>query len=248
MNIKLSIIIPSFKRSDLLQLGLASIRRQKVNFKYEIIVLNDGIEDDTREVCDGFEARYIFTGQRNFNGVKWQCPGIVINKGVSEAIADLILITSPEIYFVQDSILQKLFTVASLDPHTIAITKGYDDVNGEFLKHVANGNTFENFNSKIGLINLHTHYPFCLCMHKGSFLNIGGYRTDFTSGIGYDDMDFYYRLVESGYIYSKQEDLEIVHLFHNRYNREGITAKDYPNLLEKNKQIYITINNTRKYL
>lgn len=247
-EICLSIIIPSFKRADLLPLGLASIRRQKVNFKYEIIVLNDGIEDRTEEICKEFNARYIFTGQRNANGVKWRCPGTVINLGVKEAKAEIILLTCPEVYLVQDCILQSLVHEVITGRNTIAITKGYDDVSGKFLEHLRREGTTERFNSPEVFVNLFTEYPFCLCISKEKFNSVGGYREEFTDGIGYDDMDFYFRVTRKGIVYSKLTDLEVIHLYHDRYTREGVDQVTYSQLLERNKQLYMTLNNTREFL
>jgi len=67
---ELSIIIPSFKRAELLKYGLKSLAKQKISSAYEVIVLNDGVHDETEKVCESFKdqlnIRYIFTGHRNF--------------------------------------------------------------------------------------------------------------------------------------------------------------------------------------
>ena len=65
----LSIIMPCFKRPDLVKQGLASIKNQLINVDYQVIVINDGIEDETEAVCKKFskemDVKYIFSGQRN---------------------------------------------------------------------------------------------------------------------------------------------------------------------------------------
>ena len=245
---KLSIILPSFRRADLLGWGLESIRRQKVTFDYEILVLNDGIPDETESICKRFGADYYFTGQRNINGLIWRCPGTVINFGVSIAKAENILIACPEIYLIQDTILQRLTEEVIIGRNTISITKGYDDTAGRFLEHLKQGGNWSTFSPE-GLVGyLHTRYPFCLCMTKSRFNSIGGYDEEFTGGVGFDDTDFYFRAVKAGIVYSEQLDLEIIHLYHDRCTRAGIDHITYNKLLERNKQLYMTKNNTIKYL
>lgn len=240
--------MPSFQRADLLPYSLHSIRRQVTSFTYEILVLNDGLHDATAEVCRQFAAGYIFTGERNANGIKWQCPAPVINQGVAVAQADTILIMCPEMYLIQDTILERLVAAVASDPNIIAITKGYDDLTGRFLEHLKWKGDWSTFNPR-GLVGpLHTRYPFCLCMSKIKFNSLGGYDPEFTAGIGFDDTDFYFRAVKSGALYFELDDLEVIHLYHDRYNRAGIDQATYNQLLERNKQLYITKNNTRDYL
>ena len=47
---KVSILLPSFKRPELLNLGLASLQHFKPTVDFEIIVLNDGVLDKTEKV------------------------------------------------------------------------------------------------------------------------------------------------------------------------------------------------------
>ena len=60
---KVSILLPSFKRPELLNLGLASLLHFKPTIDFEIIVLNDGIIDETENICkqykESLNIRYI---------------------------------------------------------------------------------------------------------------------------------------------------------------------------------------------
>ena len=55
---KLSIIMSSFNRPELLRCGLSSWARQDIPCSYEIIVLNDYLSNDkTEEICKEFKTR-----------------------------------------------------------------------------------------------------------------------------------------------------------------------------------------------
>lgn len=235
---ELSIIIPSFKRADLLYYGLRSIREQLIERDIEIIVLNDGILDATEDVCNKFGAHHIFTGHRNLANLKWRCPGYAINIGVKQSLGSVLLLTVPEIYLNSRDVVEKLYQEIKQHPSCMAIPKGYDDINSSFLRHIKNNGNFENYPLKQTLVNLHTDYPFCLALSKYRFLEVGGYDEDFT-GWGYDDTDFVLRLKNSGSEYHRLYDLSVVHLYHER-SRVGIT--NHQEMLEYNKNLYLTRN------
>ena len=109
MGKKVSVLIPSFRRADLLVYGLRSLTSQKLDREAEVIVLNDGLaEDATQSICETFGVKYIFTGHRNYPETKWRCPGVAINIGVKQATGDVILLTVPEIYTCSPDVLSGL--------------------------------------------------------------------------------------------------------------------------------------------
>lgn len=55
---KLSIIMPCFNSEKTISRALHSILRQRVNFEYEILVINDGSTDSTREIVEKFCSSY----------------------------------------------------------------------------------------------------------------------------------------------------------------------------------------------
>jgi len=229
----LSIIIPTFKRAELLELGLKSLAKQTVTSPYEVIVLNDGIEDRTHVVCGQFSGklpiRYVFTGQRNKNELKWRIPAFSINIGVKLAQGKNIMITCPEIYVINDCI-QSMINLLNEDPNRLVITEGKDDRGAIFLEYVKC-----NYENKVlnkmfdaGVRNfqpLNTEYPFFMGINKEKFINIGGYDEDFGAGYCWDDLDIVTRLKNNGCYYHKINS-KIVHLYHPRlrYGNEDIKS------------------------
>jgi glycosyltransferase involved in cell wall biosynthesis len=215
---KLSIIIPTFNgRVTLLEHTLKSIRRQSTDFDYEILIVNDGTSNNgSKELAEKYNAEYIFSGQRNENGIiKWRSAAWAINLGIRRAKGELILINEPEVYHTNLRHLQKL-----VDPHldnkNIAShpEKVLIDTN-ILLREIENGREpSEELQQQI--VNFyHAHFFYSLCLSKQSLLNVNGMDEGFTCGC-YDDLLFDTILRNSGVKYHPIEGLNCIHLFHPR--------------------------------
>ncbi|HQI81244.1 MAG TPA: glycosyltransferase, partial [Deltaproteobacteria bacterium] len=64
----ISVIIPTFNRADLLSLSLESLAGQTLpKDRFEVVVIDDGSPDNTREVCESFADRLTLRYQRQAN-------------------------------------------------------------------------------------------------------------------------------------------------------------------------------------
>jgi glycosyltransferase involved in cell wall biosynthesis len=231
---KVSIIIPSFKRAHLLQWNLLSLSKQAIPFEFETIVLNDGLSDETEQLCLAFKEqlnlKYIFTGKRNHpDKMIWRVPGFVLNIGVKQATGDVIVICCAEMFHLNNTI--ELLAKAVADK-VIAIPKAKDD-NGSFLRHltITKGNFSQvEYDNQPVLENV--KFPFLIAMKWDEFVSIGGYDEDFT-GTDYDDTDFVGRLVASGCTY-KETEAKTIHLWHPRL---VMSAERIPRF-NHNKKLY----------
>jgi glycosyltransferase involved in cell wall biosynthesis len=237
---KISIIITTFQRTHLLRWGLYSLSHQTMPFEFETIVVNDGIKDETENICKEFKEKlnlkYIFTGQRNIgNDPVWRVPGFAINVGVKYAAGNVLVMCCAEMFHVNETITK--LTKPILDnPKLLGIPIGKDDRTGAFLDCINNNNgTFdpETFDRCIGL---DTKMPFLMALHRSQFLEIGGYDEDFI-GIAYDDRDFIDRLLRNGCSYCPT-DAMTVHLYHPR--AEGYYEGGGPPEWEYNKNLYFS--------
>lgn len=224
---KVSILITTFKRSHLLNWGLYSLARQKNSHDTEIIVLNDGIQDETEGVCnkykDKLNIRYIFTGKRNTpENTIWRIPGFAFNIGAKLALGDILFLSCAEMFHMGNSV--QIMTDHLINfPNTRVIPMGVDDVEGGFLKAVndSNGNpTMEDVRKYCGYLN--THLPFFMGLMKSVYINMGGYDEDFI-GMAYDDDDIVSRLNFAG-IRQCQVPTSIIHLWHQRFGAGGELA------------------------
>lgn len=236
---ELSIIVTSFQRAHLLKWGLLSLSRQIIPFEYEILVINDGLEDNTKQVCDSYSQlpiRYIFTGQRNKQSIQWRVAGFPINIGIKQAKGKNIILTCAEI-FVLDDCIKNINSYLNKDFTSVIITEGKDDTTGKYLKEVINTQGHPSMDSYFTsyLQSLCTDYAFFMGLNRQRVIDIGGYDEDFT-GYAYDDTDFSRRLKENKSDFIKIPG-KIVHLYHERNtNRPGI--KDILTPLRYNEKLY----------
>ncbi|HBV88698.1 MAG TPA: glycosyl transferase family 2 [Desulfosporosinus sp.] len=239
-NHKVSIIITTFQRTHLLRWGLYSLSLQTIPFDFETIVVNDGIQDNTEEICNEFKEKlnlkYIFTGQRNLQGDPiWRVPGFAINVGVKQATGDILVMCCAEMLHVNQTI--EKITVPILDnDKLLGVPIGKDDRTGALLESVEKNNGSVELETYNKCINLDTRMPFLMALHRSQFVEIGGYDEDFT-GIAYDDRDFIDRLMANGCRYY-QTDAATAHLYHPRaeayYQGGGPPEWDY------NKNLYFS--------
>ena len=241
---KVSLIMSSFKRSKLLDLGLWSLAKQFLNYNLEIIVVNDGMEDNTKTICDKYrtdyvDIKYIFTGQRNINGVKFRSPSIALNIGIKQSTGDIIILTCPEIFHLNDTI--NLIVESLLINKKIIATHNYMYFdNTSKLTNLLKQNPVNFFTKNLAELLLEhdtnrclysKRLPFCLGVYKQEFLDIGGYDEDFT-GWGADDDDLVNRLQLNGLTY-KYTEAKIIHLYHGKqYDRGNKNNKEYQHNLK----------------
>ncbi len=90
-----SVIVPVYNRSRLIKSCVELLVRQKVDFDYELILVDDCSTDDTPSVLDSWQKRYpklirIITRQVNGGA------GLARNTGIKEAKADIMAFTDSD--------------------------------------------------------------------------------------------------------------------------------------------------------
>jgi len=224
-----SLILPCFRRADLLDLGLYSISTyiDTLTFPLEIIVINDGIEDETKSICDKYNnklnIKYYFSGQRNSTEIKPRCPAWAINIGVKKCSGDIIVLSCPEVWHVNDALNLIIAPILTSDDRIMTTVRQvhFDDRNYLLPLLQANRNIVVSKNILNNLVignkgNLAAQMPFLLGLPTQEFLDIGGYDEDFIGYAG-DDNDFIYRLLDNG-IRQLRTNADIVHLYHGGSN------------------------------
>lgn len=236
-----SLVISAFQRPQLLNWGLLSLARQEIPFSYEIIVVNDGIEDNTGAICESYRNRlnikYIFSGRRNVGGsIKWRVPGFAINIGARQASGKVLLISCAEIFHLNNTLLALVKPI--LDNNTLmTIPVGKDDQSGSFLNSVtALGGGYDPALFE-ALPDLDVRLPFLLAFSRAHFNAIRGYDEDLV-GIAFDDNDLVDRLQVYGLKYY-QTGAKMVHLYHPRY----VYATGMNMEWHYNRSLYLTRGN-----
>ena len=212
----LSIIIPTFARNELLKFGLTSISKQVTAFPYEIIILNEYVDDESKQLAEQFNARYILTRpNETVSSISWRCPGYAINHGVKQARGKYIIIACPEIFHCNPTNIQYLINpLIMTNDKIVTYTDGVDDT-GNLLNSLRQGVQENMLPQTAGNRPLNTEFPFFLAIRKEDFISIGGYEEKFQQGFAFDDTSFWNRLKINGFIFTKVAG-KIAHIHHPR--------------------------------
>ena len=214
---KVSIVMSTFNRAHLLDLGLSSILKQDIRYNFEIIVVNDGCEDNTEEVCEKYfnkcQLKYYFSGEKNKNGIIPRCPSIPQNIGIMKSTGDIIILTCPEIFHLNLNGINNIIEPLINNKNFLTIPKvmWFDDDNYYTAKLLLN---IEEKMSHCTIDNDSVVMPFLMGIWRTHLMHIGGYDEDFT-GYASDDNDLIDRLKLIGCSHHKV-DAEIIHLYHGK--------------------------------
>jgi glycosyltransferase involved in cell wall biosynthesis len=234
----LSIIIPTFNRNELLEFGLQSLDRQIIPWDYEILVLNEFVEDESRKICKKYKnVKYVLTRpEENEKTIKWRGPGYAINFGVKLVKSPVVILACPETYHLDKNNVINIVEPLLKTPKLMTYTEGYDDKFSRILRLVREEGEVSELNilERRGLRPLNTQYPFFLGMKRNEFISIGGYDEEFQGGYCWDDTDFVNRMVANGCKYLKVPGA-VVHLYHPRLRYNLLEVKK---LWDKNEKLY----------
>jgi glycosyltransferase involved in cell wall biosynthesis len=116
-GLSVSIIIPTYNRSDLLGRAIESVLAQTYK-NFNIIVVDDGSTDNTPSVVEIFGTAVSYIRQQN------QGPSAARNRGISEATGDLVaFLDSDDRWFPEK--LEKQVALFMEDQHLGLVGSGY---------------------------------------------------------------------------------------------------------------------------
>ena len=128
-NIDLSIIVPAYNSSDYIEECISSVLKQKTSYNYELIVINDGSQDNTLGKINLFKEdkhlKIINQENKGFSGAR--------NRGIDEARGKYIMFLDSDDLLCENSI-EKLMKTAN--------NKKADIVQGSYYTFNKNGNKF----------------------------------------------------------------------------------------------------------
>jgi len=236
-----SVIIPTYNRSKFVKKAIDSVLAQMYK-DYEIIVVDDGSTDNTKEVIEPYMDRIRYIYQENAGASAARNIGIKAAKGDWIAFLDSDDHWLPEKLFVQMAAIKR-------NPHIIAHmvnanTSNYGDPSGSSFLHCR----FP-FNKKEGIIDApflpHFTYrtialpPAVIC-RKDSAIKAGLFDESFLFG---NDYDFMCRLALQGSwgycwyelvnVYRRQEDtISLSAMKSNRIEGLKATIRTHEKLLQ----------------
>lgn len=113
---KCSICIATYNKASWLNATLKSIVSQQPDFSWEIVVVDDGSTDSTKEVCRSFpKVDYV----RIETDLSYRNPAVARNVAYRKATGDVLICQSDEVVHASDDTIERL--VISLEPGTFSI-------------------------------------------------------------------------------------------------------------------------------
>jgi GT2 family glycosyltransferase len=188
-----------------------------------VIVVNDGLEDDTANVCKkhpSLNIKYYFAGHRNKDGVKPRNPCFANNIGIQKSSGDVVVLSNPEVYHL-NSALSILLEPLRYDKKVLSIPKQmyFDPGTVVNVLNSREVSTKRHPFNRIGRVlrrmnpdEYQVCFPFLMGIWRDEIMKIGGYDEDFT-GYACEDEDFVNRFLDSGFTFARTE-AQIIHLYH----------------------------------
>lgn len=144
---KLSIIIPHYNSSDLLEKLLSTIPKDK---NIEVLVIDDKSEDKHIKYIENLKEKYFF--KLLYNETEKKGAGVARNIGISEAKGKWLLFADSDDYFVDNfyDIMSPYFCVDN-DVVFFKVISIYLDTGEEADRHININNTLDKYLKSTGL-------------------------------------------------------------------------------------------------
>lgn len=191
-----SIVMAAYNKGPLLDKVLASIRAQTPPFDYELIVVNDGSDDETEEVCDRYGVEYTYLDRPGYTS-----PTVSRNVGYRMARGEIVIAQSADTYHSGYDVIERLCDIA---PRTFNIAT---------VKALGRGGLCESYYT--GLMNQRPFF-FLGSLYRKDLYAIGGDDEEFDV-LGCDDDWFADRLLNGrGLKPVYRDDIVGCHQWHDR--------------------------------
>ena len=211
----------AYNRASLLPATLDSIFCQ--DYSFEVIVVEDGCDGKTEEVCKKYPVRY-FSRRNRPEG--WCNPSIPNNIGIRQAKGEVLILLNAENVHLNKNSIRILSEKVLMNPKTSVFAS------------VWAANQLGNFHQWY-VHPKHNRRPvfFCQAVPLSTVISIRGFDEDYKY-YGYDDNDFSRRLGQLGFSFIFLEDVVLKHQWHVSapHTREQalINAKLYDSKVHEN--------------
>lgn len=187
MSIQVSVIIPTFKRPALLIKCLINLAQQNyLKEKYEIIVVTDGPDIETKTEVACFSQQHLFLNLTCYSLKEKKGPAAARNKGVKYATGELIVFTDDDCLPQRDWLNAFWNMYQSINKKDAAFT-------GKTI--VPNIKTPTDHEKNIGNLQTAEFITANCAITKKAFEKTGGFDEDF-SVAWREDSDLHFKLIE----------------------------------------------------
>lgn len=220
---KCSIVIRAFNESKHIGKLLRGIQQQNM-IDFEVILVDSGSTDNTREIAESFDVKIVHIDPSEFTF------GRSLNRGVQAAKGEFIIMASAHVYPVYPDWLTEM--LAPFEDQKVACV--YGKQRGNESNKYSEHQFFRQWFPDVSVAR--QSHPFCNNANSAirrSLWEENPYDEEVT---GLEDLVWAKWLMKKGYFVSYAADAEIVHVHeevpkqvYNRYRREAMTFKQiYP--------------------
>ncbi len=227
-NPLISVIIPCYNYAQYLPEAVESVINQTYK-NFEIIIVNDGSIDNTKEVAEDLIRKYSDYKIKLINQINSGSPAISRNEGIKESSGEYILPLDADDKIDTQMLMECCTELQNGSPNRIIYTARQDFDGNDSIVMPPDYN-FEK-------LKYENHMSYCALFSKKMWQDIGGYRTN----TGMEDWDFWIAAGLKGYV----GNLLPKPLFFYRRHDIGQFQQDVKNI----QQILATIiiNNEEAY-
>jgi glycosyltransferase involved in cell wall biosynthesis len=198
----ISVIIPAYNAGEQLTRCLKALSLSTVA-PLEVIIVDDGSTDDTRERAAPYATKILHTGGR-------RGPGFARNLGSTEASGDILFFLDSDVCVTSDTVGRITRTFAA-DPELDALIGSYDRTPAcwNFLSQYRN--LMHAYVHQTGEAHASTFWTGCGAILREVFLQHGGFDKIYKRP-AIEDIELGYRLVLNGHKILLDRELQVTHL------------------------------------
>lgn len=195
--LKLSVVIPTLNRADLLAATIDRIANQTLSREnYEILVVDNGSTDHTRNAVEQNAAKY--ANLKSFSQMK-RGAAATRNVGIRNARGEIVL-------FIDDDILAEPNLVEShLKYHAEhgrvsvigAVTAPWEEASDPFLRYLRDRGIFNPYSITGGPLDFSHYHTGNVSTERSLLMDTGGFNEEFFI-YGMEDIELGYRLEKLG--------------------------------------------------
>jgi glycosyltransferase involved in cell wall biosynthesis len=219
---KITVVVPCYNYAKYLPECIASIKRQ-THKDIEILVVNDGSQDNTEEVCKELEVKCLTKPNGGLSSAR--------NYGIKHASNEFIMCLDA------DDILSN----NSIELHLRNADKGV--ISQCALLEFGDSFSFRVPNETNKLAIWEGNSIYCNSVfHKDDWDKVGGYDESEIMRNGYEDWEFWIRLFLNGCVVKICPEIGLLYRIHQSSMTRTTTRKNHHELVsyirEKNKALY----------
>jgi glycosyltransferase involved in cell wall biosynthesis len=226
-KIKVSVVIPYFKRKELLVKTLLSLNSQKhMRGEFETIVVNDG-SDDLEEAELGSLDLDIRLKYLKYERSEYSGPSFARNRGMEKAAGGIVLFLDCDLLVGDDFVLQHYLFHQNVAPGCEILQIGTRAYLGKTVRHDLSDlkqedvypdyrhRIFARYSQNLAMIRIAWHLAFSnnVSIRKSVLDRTGGFDEKFV-GWGLEDCEFGYRLRKAGVKICFNPNIDIFHQLH----------------------------------